>query len=133
MPVEFSPKAPLENSPLRFGSVTAIAAWGDDRGEVVEIEVDDGLKRLRRSTVAKAVGQGVGPGGILGLQGEQFGDGVTPALSSAASVDWPAEADQGWLLLGKLAGAIASLAFGVGQGVFALRLAASWHGVFSVT
>ncbi|HEY3797162.1 MAG TPA: hypothetical protein VGL58_02330, partial [Caulobacteraceae bacterium] len=133
MPVEFSPKAPLENSPLRFGSITAIAAWGDDRGEVVEIEVDDGLKRLRRSTVAKAVGQGVGPGGILGLQGEQFGDGVTPALSSAASVRRLAIADRGRGLLGLVAATIAGLAFGVGQGVFALRLATSRHGAFSVT
>ena len=45
MPVEFSPKAPLENSPLRFGSVTAITTGRDDRGEVVEVEIDDGVKR----------------------------------------------------------------------------------------
>jgi hypothetical protein len=32
-----------------------------------------------------------------------------------------------------LAGTIASLALGIAQGVFALRLATSWHRAFSVT
>jgi len=56
MPVEYSPKAPLENSPLRFGSVTAITTGRDDCGEIVEIEVDDGLKRFGGGAVAQAVG-----------------------------------------------------------------------------
>jgi hypothetical protein len=56
MPVEFSPKGPTENSPLCFESVTAIATGRGDGGEIVEIEVDDGLKRFGGGAVAQAVG-----------------------------------------------------------------------------
>jgi len=133
MPVEFSPKAPLENSPLRFGSVTAITTGRDDRGEVVEVEIDDGLKRLGGGAVAQAFGQGFGPGDIFSLQGEQSGDGVTPTLGAAAPVGGLSIANHGRRLLGELAGTIASLALGIAQGVFALRLATSWHRAFSVT
>ena len=133
MPVEFSPKAPLENSSLRFESVTAVASGRDDRSEVVEIEVDDGLKRLGSGAVAQIVGQAVGPCGVFGLQGLQFRDGVGPALGAAAPICGLAVAKHGRRLLGELAGTIASLALGIAQGVLALRLATSWHGAFSVT
>ena len=36
-------------------------------------------------------------------------------------------------LLGLPTGAISGLSFGVAEGVVTFRLAASWHGVFSVT
>jgi hypothetical protein len=133
MPVEFSPKVPLEISPLRFGSVTAITTGRDDRGEVAEIEVDDGLKRLGSGAVAQAVGQAVGPGGVLGLRGEQLGDGIAPALGAAAPICGPAVAKHGRRLLGELAGTMASLALGIAQGMFTLGLATSRHGAFSVT
>lgn len=55
----------------------------DDRGEVVEIEVGDGLEGFGGGAVAEAVRQRIGPGGILGLQGEQLGDAVTPAPGAA--------------------------------------------------
>jgi hypothetical protein len=113
MPVEFSPKAPLENSPLRFGLITTVATGWDDRSEVVEIEVDDGLKRLGSSAVAQIVGQGVGPSGVFGLQGLQFRDGIAPALSAAAPICGLSVAKHGRLLLGELAGAIARLALGI--------------------
>jgi hypothetical protein len=67
------------------------------------------------------------------LQGKQSGDVVTPALGAAAPVGWISVANHGRRLLGELAGTIASLALGIAQGVFALRLATSWHGAFSVT
>ena len=133
MPVEFSPKAPAENSPLRFGSITAITTGRDDRCKVFEIEFDDGLKRLGGWAVAQAFGQGVRPGGVFGLQGEQVCNGVAPALGAAAPIGGPSVAHHRRLLLGELAGAISGLAFGVAQGVFAFGLATSWHGAFSVT
>jgi hypothetical protein len=99
----------------------------------VKIELDDGLESLGGGAVTKAVGQGVAPGGVFGLQGEQFGDGVVPSLRSGASVRRTAIADGEWRLLGLPAGAISGLSFGVAEGVVTYRLAASWHGVFSVT
>ena len=68
-----------------IASVAAVAAWRDDVGECFEIEFDDGLERLggrgRRGFRASLV-----PGGVFGLQGEQFGNGITPALGSGAFV-----------------------------------------------
>jgi hypothetical protein len=52
MPIEFSSKAPVEISSLRYGSVTTITTGRDDCGEVVEIEIDDGLKRFGGGGVA---------------------------------------------------------------------------------
>jgi len=34
MPVECSPNAPIENSPLRYGSVASVSAWRLDGGKV---------------------------------------------------------------------------------------------------
>jgi hypothetical protein len=133
MPIELSPKVPAENSPLRYASIASKAARRLDFGENVKIELDDGLESLGGGAVTKAVGQGVAPGGVFGLQGEQFGDGVVPSLRSGASVRRTAIADGEWRLLGLPAGAISGLSFGVAEGVVTYRLAASWHGVFSVT
>ena len=133
MPVEFSPEVPTENSPVRCGSITAISARWDDFGEWFEVEFSDGLQRISGGTVAEAVGQGIVPGGILGLQGEQLGDGVAPALRSGAMVGRQTVADRGWCLPGLAAGTIAGLSLGVAEGLLALRLAAFWHLLFSVT
>ena len=133
MPIEFSPKVPAENSPLRYASIASKATRRLDVSEDVKIELDDGLESLGGGAVAKAVGQGVAPGGVFGLQGEQFGDGVVPSLWSGASIRRSAIADQRWRLLGLPTGAISGLSFGVAEGVVTCRLAASWHGVFSVT
>ena len=59
MPVEFYPKAPVEYFPFRFVLVPAVATWRHDRGEVGEVEVEDGLKRLRDGAFAQAIGQAV--------------------------------------------------------------------------
>ena len=102
------------------GSVTTVTTrWLDD-GEGFEVEIDDLLQGRCGGTVAEAVGQGVGPGGIFGLQGEQFGDGSAPAPWSAAAVcRWAG--DRGGRLAWLLAGAIAGLAFRVGHGCFTDR------------
>ena len=133
MPIELSPKVPAENSPLRYASIASKATRRLDLSENVKIEFDDGLESLCGGAVPKAVGQGVAPGGVFGLQGEQFGDGVMPSLRSGASVRRAAIADAGWRLLGLATSAISCLSFGVGEGVVTFRLTASGHGVFSVT
>ena len=94
MPIEISPKVPTENSPLRYASIASKATRRLDVGEDIKIELDDGLESLGGGAVAKAVGQGVAPGGVFGLQGEQFGDGVVPSLRSGASIGRSAIADQ---------------------------------------
>jgi hypothetical protein len=94
MPIEFSPRVPIENSPLRYASITPKATRRLDVSEDVKIKFDDGLESLGGGAVAKAVGQGVAPGGVFGLQGEQFGDRVVPTLRSGASIRWSAIADQ---------------------------------------
>jgi hypothetical protein len=86
MPFEFSPKVPAENSPLRYVSIASKATRRRDVGEDVKIEIDDRLESLGGGAAAKIIGQGVAPGGVFGLQGEQFGDGVVPSLWSGASV-----------------------------------------------
>jgi hypothetical protein len=94
MPIEFSPKVPAENSPLRYASIASKPTRRFDVGEDIKIEFDDGLESLGGGAVAKTVGQGVVPGGVFGLQGEQFGDGVAPPLWSGASIRRSAVADQ---------------------------------------
>ena len=133
MPIEISPKVPAENSPLRYASIASKATRRLDVSENVKIELEDGLESLGGGAVTKAVGQGVAPGGVFGLQGEQFGDGVVPSLRSGASVRRAVIADADWHLLGLATSAILSLSFGVAEGVVTFRLAASWHCVFSVT
>ena len=66
--------------------ITSIAAWWFDGGECLEVEIDDGLQGFGGGCVAEAVGQGVDPGGVVGLQRQQFGDGVAPALRPGASI-----------------------------------------------
>ena len=129
MPTESSPNAPIENSPLRYGSVASVATWWLDVGEVGEIEVDDGLERLGRGGLAQRVWQPIGPGSVFGLQGEQLGDGVVPALRPAAAVGRPAIADSSSRLLG-LAGAVAGLAFGIGERLATLCQQIFRHGRF---
>jgi hypothetical protein len=127
MPTEFPPKVPAENSPLRYASIASKATRRLDVGKDVKIELDDGLQCLGGGAVAEAVRQGVAPGGVFGLQGEQFGDCVTPSLWSGASIRRSAIADRWWRLLGLPTGTISGLSFGVAEGVVTCRQAASWH------
>jgi hypothetical protein len=91
------------------------------------------LKSLRGGSITQAIGQRILPGDILGLQRDQHGHGVVPALRSGASVRRPPITDLGWRLLSISASAISSLSFGVAEGVLAIGLAVCWHTVFSVT
>jgi hypothetical protein len=78
MPVEFSPKAPIENSPLYCGSVATEGLRRDDSGETFEIEVDDGPKGASRDERAgrrclgwptAAAWRGFGDGGLPRVTG----------------------------------------------------------------
>ena len=53
---EFSPEAPIENSPLCCASITSVSAWRFDGGEVVELQVDDGLQGFGGGGVAEPIG-----------------------------------------------------------------------------
>ena len=76
------------------GSIASVAAGRYDCVEHVEVKIDYLLQCLGSSAVAEAVWQGVVPNAILGLQREQFGDGVPPSLRSGATFRRPAVADQ---------------------------------------
>jgi hypothetical protein len=117
----------------RGASVPAVSPGWYDGGERFEIEFSDGLESLGGGAVAKAIGKCFEPGGIVGLQGEEFVDGVMPALRAGTAVGGTAIADGGLFLPGLAAGTVSGLALGVGESVVALWLAAAWHGVFSVT
>ena len=114
-------------------SITAVAAWRHDCGKRIEVEFGDLAQSFGGATVAEAVGQGLVPVGILGLQREQFGDGGPPALRSGAAIRRPAVADHRELLLGLVASAVACLSLSVAEGMLTFRLATSWHVPFSVT
>jgi hypothetical protein len=88
MPIEISPKVPAENSPLRYASIVSKATRRLDFSENVKIELEDGLESLGGGAVTEAVGQGVAPGGVFGLKGEQFGDGVVPSLRAWSPSGW---------------------------------------------
>jgi hypothetical protein len=61
MPFESSPKVPIQNSPLRCGSIASEAAWRDDVGEDLEVEFDNGLQRLSGGGVLLLSGVGAWP------------------------------------------------------------------------
>ena len=77
MPVEFSPKAPIENSPLHCGSVATVGLRRDDSGETFEIEVDDGPKGASRDE--RAGRRCLGWPTVAAWRG--FGDGGLPRVT----------------------------------------------------
>ena len=95
------------------GSVAPEAAWRLGGDDVVELEIDDGLEGLPGGAVAGGVGDCVEPACIVGLQGDELGDGGVPSLRAGAPVGGSAEAADGG---GGVAGAIAGLALGTGEG-----------------
>src|SRR5271166_3596646 len=92
-------------------SIASVASRWYDGDELIEIQIDDGLQGRGGGSVAEAIRQDVVPGGVFGLQGEQPGDQVVPALRAGAPVDWPPASDDGCCLVGFAARAIAGLAF----------------------
>ena len=67
-------------------SIAAEAAWWHDGDQFVEVEIDDRLQCFAGSALLKVFGQRLEPSRVLALQGDEFGDGIAPALGAAASV-----------------------------------------------
>ena len=66
------------------------AARWHDGDQFVEVETHDRLQSLAGSALLKVFGQSLEPLRVLALQDDEFGDGIAPALSAAASVGrWP--------------------------------------------
>jgi hypothetical protein len=59
---------------LLLMSVATASAWLHDVGEWLEVEFGDGLECLDDGGVGEGFRESLLPRGILGLQGEQFGD-----------------------------------------------------------
>jgi hypothetical protein len=55
MPIEFSPKVPAENSPLRYASIASKPTRRLDVGEDIKIEIDDGLVPQVAGTCRRSV------------------------------------------------------------------------------
>jgi hypothetical protein len=69
-------------------SIASVSAGRLDGEEIVEVEIDNGLERFTGGAVAQGFRESVEPGGILSLQGEEFGDCIAPALGPAAAGSW---------------------------------------------
>ena len=87
--------------------IASEAAWRLDIGDVVEVEIGDGLQGLAGRAVAGGFGQRVEPLRVLGLQGEQLGYCLVPSLRPVAPIGGSAVADEGCIAV---AGTIAGLA-----------------------
>jgi hypothetical protein len=95
-----------------------------DRNELVEIEIDDGLKRVAGGAVADGLGKRVEPGEVFGPQNDEVGDGVAPALGPAAAIDRPAVSDD---RCAGMARPVARLALGACERLITDWLATAWH------
>ena len=113
---------------VSFGSITAIATGRIDGRQGVEVDLCDSLYRLSCWRATKAVGKCVEPCNILGLQGDQFVDGIAPALRTAAPIGGPAVSDHRHRHPIVLACSMACLPLGVAESTLSFRLATSWHG-----
>ena len=103
------------------GSVPAEAAWRFDRLKIGDVGIADCLQGIGCCALTEVVRQCIEPGSILRLQLCQLSDGVAPAPRSAAVVGRAVHAD--CRLARGARGSAAGLAFGVGHGCFADRLA----------
>jgi len=103
------------------------AARWHDGDQFVEIEIDDRLQCLAGSALLKVFGQRLEPLRVLALKDDEFGDGIAPALSAAASVGrWPVMVHRPGC---GTSGAMAGLSLGIGQRSVAEGLAG--HGAHS--
>ncbi len=116
--------------PTSLRSVSAVSAWRLDAEQLTEINLGDGLQDRGCGGVAQTVRQGVIPGRIFGLQVDQHGNGIVPALQAGAPIGWPPVTNNRRCLVGLVARAMAGLAFGIAEWVFAFGFATSGHGVF---
>jgi hypothetical protein len=111
-----------------FELIAAIATRRIDGRQGVEVQICDGLQRLSGWRGAKAFGKRVEPGNVFGLQGDQFADGIAPALRAAASIRRPAVSDHWHRHPIVLTRPMACLPLGVAESMLSFRLATSWHG-----
>jgi hypothetical protein len=111
-------------------SISPISTRRLDGDKVVEVEFDDCLQRHPGGAVAQCFGESVEPGGIFGLQREEFGDGGAPALRPGLAEGGTRRRSR---LYDGVSGAVAGLSLGVAEGLFTLRFASSGHGSISVT
>jgi hypothetical protein len=100
----------------QYQLVTSEASWRFDCGDLIEVEIHDGLEGVTGCAIASSVGKRVKPLGISALLGDQFGDSVAPALRSATAIDGSPVADN---YRAGMAGAVAGLALGAGEGSLA--------------
>ena len=90
-------------------SIPAVAAGRLDRGKHVEVEIDNGLKRLGGRRALKRIRQGFEPGGIGGLKFDQFSDGIVPAARAGTTINRPPRSDHDRRVRRLVAQAIAGL------------------------
>jgi hypothetical protein len=83
-----------------------------DCGDLIEVEIHDGLEGVTGWAIASSFGKRVKPSGILALLGDQFVDSVAPALRSATTIDGSPVTDN---YCADMAGAVAGLALGAGE------------------
>ena len=95
-------------------SVPSVAARGLDRAQLLEVEVNDHLQRLASDALAQGFRETVEPGGIFGLQCDQFSDGGTPALRPGTA-GCRSDRRRWWPLCGGAPCAVAGLALGVAE------------------
>jgi hypothetical protein len=93
--------------------------------KLVEIEVDEGLQGVAGGSVAQGLGQRLEPLRILALQGDEFIDGIAPALMAAAAISRSPVADE---RRAGVARSIECLALGAGERLVALWLASCYDG-----
>jgi hypothetical protein len=107
------------------------AAWRLDRRDLVEIEIEDGLQGVAGGAITGGFGQRLEPVAVFGLQRDQFGDGVVPALRPAAAIRRPTVSDY---RLPGVARPIARLALCTGERSLPLRFTSPHHDLlYSVT
>jgi hypothetical protein len=112
--------------PSHSVSVAAVTARRLDRGERVEVQIDDCLKRLRGGRSPKRLRQGIEPCQTTDLDVGQFTHGIAPTLDAAPAVHRSACADHDRRLIFLVARAPPRLPFGIAQRRVAFGFTASW-------
>jgi len=102
--------------PTPSALIASEAARRLDCGDLVEIEIKDGLQGVAGGAIAGGFGKRFEPVAVLVLQRDELGDGVMPALWPAAAIGWPTIANDG---CGWVAAAIARLTLGAGERLLA--------------
>jgi len=97
---------------VQWQLITSEAAWRLECGDLIEVEIKDGLEGITGCAIASSFGKRGKPLGVFALQCDQFGHGVAPALWSAAPIGRSTVADNHGT---GVAGAVAGLTLGAGE------------------